>query len=683
MHPAVLCISAVAVLLVLLAAAGWWIPALVGNAMSGLAGAGIAGALLLFAGRSRGARATLDEEGTRSLLHSTLAATAEGIMFVGRGGEVLMHNQRFLDIWGLDADVLSGGNGTVLDVVQNRLVDPDAFRTRVLEIHADPSATSVDFLQFQDGRTIQRFSQPHREGDEIVGRIWAFRDITEQRSAEVALAESERRFRRMAANVPGVIFQFYVRSDGTLWYTYLSDGCTALLGVQPGSFPWNGSSLLERIHPDDLAPLRAALIGSAASLEPWTWEGRVLLEGGTRWMRAASRPTRLADGKLSWDGLLMDVTDEKVAAEALHSRELQLAEAQRVAHIGSWESDFASGRSVLSVELWRIFGLPENSRPWSYACFVELVHPGDRDIANEAVTAALHAGGAFEYGCRIVRPDGSQRYVEVRGHILLNPDRTPHRILGTIQDVTERRASEERSRHLFDHAADAFFLHDTQGKILAVNPHACESLGYTEDELTGLNLAEVVEGATAEDLAAQWERLEPGSALTIASVHARKDGSVFPTEVRTGLFADGSDAPLIISIARDVTEQRKAAAALEKRVRIEQALTRVSRILAAPSADIDAVLGLLAESIGADRAYLFRSRTVGAATLMDCTHEWRGVGVPPAIQNLQGIDIARASWWVERLSSAPCLVVQDLTELPPEAAFERSLLEMHGVKATA
>src|SRR5690554_4890805 len=137
-----------------------------------------------------------------------------------------------------------------------------------------------------------------------------------------------RRLRAFDTNLPGVVYQFYVRRDGSLWFTYLSESSQEMLGVSPTHYPWRADALLERAHPEDRLVLRDTVAQATARCEPWSWDGRVeATPGRIRWLRAASRPKRLPDGRVTWNGLLMDVTDERTAVEALHRREEQLAEA--------------------------------------------------------------------------------------------------------------------------------------------------------------------------------------------------------------------------------------------------------------------------------------------------------------------------------------------------------------------
>lgn len=118
-------------------------------------------------------------------------------------------------------------------------------------------------------------------------------------------------------------------------------------------------------------------------------------------------------------------------------------------------------------------------------------------------------------------------------------------------------------RQLIHHAADAFFIHDDQGKIHDANLRACESLGYTMEELLDLHVSHIEQGFSPAEIEAEWERMSPGVPITIEGVHRRKDGTTFPVEVRIGgLDHDGQQ--LIFALARDISERRAAEEALRE-----------------------------------------------------------------------------------------------------------------------
>lgn len=142
------------------------------------------------------------------------------------------------------------------------------------------------------------------------------------------------------------------------------------------------------------------------------------------------------------------------------------------------------------------------------------------------------------------------------------------------RDVTQRkraeealRASEQRFRIFVDHATDAFFLHDDTSCVLDVNRQACESLGYTREELTGMHPSDFDTDITPSLIEEIHRRHEAGELVTFRTRHRRKDGTVFPVEVRSQAFWEGGRR-LSVSLARDITDQIRAEEAMGERARL-------------------------------------------------------------------------------------------------------------------
>lgn len=126
---------------------------------------------------------------TSSLLNATLESTADGILVVGTDRTILSFNGQFAEMWKLPTNLLAARNdGRLVDYVAEQLVDPETFVARVDDLYSQPEAESNDTLEFVDGRVFQRLSKPQYVSGDVVGRVWSFSDVTEQKRLESDLA---------------------------------------------------------------------------------------------------------------------------------------------------------------------------------------------------------------------------------------------------------------------------------------------------------------------------------------------------------------------------------------------------------------------------------------------------------------------------------------------------------------
>ena len=178
-------------------------------------------------------------------------------------------------------------------------------------------------------------------------------------------------------------------------------------------------------------------------------------------------------------------------------------------------------------------------------------------------------------------PGGGKRYVAVSGLPVFDKEGRFVGYRGVGRHITERmraeqalRESEARFRKFVDHATDTFMLHNPDGIVLDVNRNACESLGYSRDELIGMTPFDFDSDLNAVTWQRYGERLKAGDIVTFESRHRRKDGTLFPVEIRVREFCQGGPR-LFISLSRDVTERKRAAEAFRER---QGELTHANRV---------------------------------------------------------------------------------------------------------
>ena len=158
-------------------------------------------------------------------------------------------------------------------------------------------------------------------------------DVTAQRQAEAAASAATQRLGKIAAHVPGALFQFQRGDDGFGRFPYISERCVALFGVQPGELAADATRLLRRVDLPQREAVMASIDASGASLLPWVQEFQVRLPdaagGMLRWIRGSATPQRGPDGQVLWHGYFEDLTEWHALARADHRQ--RVAEAANLA----------------------------------------------------------------------------------------------------------------------------------------------------------------------------------------------------------------------------------------------------------------------------------------------------------------------------------------------------------------
>ena len=176
------------------------------------------------------------------------------------------------------------------------------------------------------------------------------------------------------------------------------------------------------------------------------------------------------------------VQDLRTSEDKLRREQEMLSEAQRIAHLGSWDWNILTNELSWSDEVYRIFGLKPQECGATYDTFLASVHAEDRESVKEAVNRALTDSGAgYSIEHRVVRPDGSQRVVHERGDVTFEPTGRPVRMIGTVHDITEQKAAELGLRNAL---AEVERLRD---RLLAENVYLQEEIrgSHGFDEIVG------------------------------------------------------------------------------------------------------------------------------------------------------------------------------------------------------
>jgi two-component system sensor histidine kinase/response regulator len=202
--------------------------------------------------------------------------------------------------------------------------------------------------------------------------------------------------------------------------------------------------------------------------------------------------------------------------------------------------------------------------------WLETLHPEDREPTRQFWLESVAGRHPYDVEYRVRRRDGEYRWFKTRGVPIRDGGGNVVKWFGTCTDITELRQtegalreSERRFRTFVDQSADAFFLQDDSGVILDVNRQACESLGYAPAELVGKTPHVFDPDLTPALLEELGRQLNAGETVAFESRHRRKDGSIFPVEVRGRAFREGGRV-FLVSLARDTTDRKRAEEALRE-----------------------------------------------------------------------------------------------------------------------
>lgn len=273
--------------------------------------------------------------------------------------------------------------------------------------------------------------------------------------------------------------------------------------------------------------------------------------------------------------LTQRIAESKRVEEVLRLSESQLAEAQHLAHVGSWNWDIDTDSVTWSDELYRIFGLQPREFPATYQGFLDRVHPEDRELVARTIQESVSNHRPYDQYRRIIRPDGEVRVLHTRARVVCDEQGKASGLFGASQDVTERERAEsaqheaeEKYRDILDNVEEGVFQSSPEGKFITVNRAMARMLGFESPkeliaERTDIEQQHYVDPEGRKEFKRRLEKLGMVRGFELEAY--RKDGSkIWMSEnVRSVRDKDGRTL-YYEGTSQDITERRFAEEALRE-----------------------------------------------------------------------------------------------------------------------
>jgi PAS domain S-box-containing protein len=385
-------------------------------------------------------------------------------------------------------------------------------------------------------------------------------EVTERKQIEQALRESEQRLRSLYEGIDDGVFVH--DAEGRIL------DCNAATCRRLG---YTREELLHMTTRDIDAPEFAE--GFEARLAQQQAEGQLTCEGihvtkdGRRIAVDVNTSVIEYRGEPAVLAVVRDITERKRAEEALRRSEANLREAQRLAHLGNWESDLVAGTLWWSDEVYRIFGVKPEQFDGTREAFLEYIHPDDRARLKQALAEALEDKKPYSIEHRIVQPGGAVRVVHERGEVTFDQAGHPVRLFGTVQDITEHKKFEESLRNsealyssLVENIPQFIFRKNMEGEFTFANQKFCAILGKPLEEIIGKTdfdfyPPELAEKYRQDDL----DVIRSESLFETVEENRKPDGErIFVHVLKTPIRDARGIVVGVQGIFWDITEQKRA-----------------------------------------------------------------------------------------------------------------------------
>uniref|UniRef100_UPI0035CC87EC PAS domain S-box protein n=1 Tax=uncultured Nostoc sp. TaxID=340711 RepID=UPI0035CC87EC len=365
-----------------------------------------------------------------------------------------------------------------------------------------------------------------------------------------------------AANLPGMIFQILQRQDGSILIPYISSGCKYLYELEPEAIQVDYQVLYKVIHPQDIKAFVESIAVCRTTGKPWHWEGRIITPSGKlKWIQVTSQPALQEAGNLLWNGLVMDITEQKQAQE-----KLQACEARYQAILDAIpDLMFRISRDGEYLDLKSEGANVTLSREEIVGKHLEELLPSDvAAISQVAIAKTLDSGTLQTCEYKLPTPVGIRDY-EAR-LVVSGQDE----VLAIVRDITDRKQGEVALQNLAQKFAKAFSCSPDsitistlqEGRFIEVNDSFVELSGYERDEAIGKTAFELNLWVHDRDRLNLVQELQATGVARNLEVEYRQKSGEMITAMLSAEVIDLNGISCILAVHHDITERKQVEAQL-------------------------------------------------------------------------------------------------------------------------
>ncbi|MGF1670705.1 MAG: PAS domain S-box protein, partial [Balneolaceae bacterium] len=413
--------------------------------------------------------------------------------------------------------------------------------------------------------------------------IGIIQDITEVKNQQEELIRQQNRLKE-AQKIAGVgHFEYNLKTGELMWGEMVYE----LFGLNPDTFEVTPENFLEMVHPDDVEALYE-IYRNIEQQEEMDLIYRVIKPDGTTgcYQQKGSFRHDRHGNPYSLSGTVLDITTLKEIENELRKKEYLLSEAQKTAKIGTYYLDLLTGNAEISDTMRMILGF-ENDKPVNLERWENIIHPEDKNrVLNYLENEVLAKVQPFDLQYRIIREsDGKLRWIHGFGKLELDENGSPAGMIGTIQDITDRKMYEQELQemvHIFQSANVGIAVGSSDDmKLHRMNKVYAAMYGYTEAELTGKPVSLVYAPEYQEQIYENIRLANEKGEIIVESVHRKKDGTKFPVllSLKSIRNPDGEVIQRVASV-QDISELKKIQEKLAmEQIRFETAAQVISDVI--------------------------------------------------------------------------------------------------------